>query len=166
MTGIELNIPDFFPESKRIIKHLVLDLNGTIAYHGTLIQELSPLIHQLKPLLESIYILSADTYGKATGIATELGISLHRVSKDHPSLNEAQQKAEFVRSLGAGAVYAMGNGRNDALMLSAAAIGCAVLGGEGLAVSALTSANILVKSPQDGLSLLLHPQSLRASLRS
>jgi len=60
---------------------------------------------------------------------------------------------------------AIGNGANDVAMLSEAAHGIAGLGPEGLAVSALLAADVLVASIDDALELLLNPKRLIATLR-
>lgn len=67
--------------------------------------------------------------------------------------------------LGAGQVVAIANGANAAQMLSAAALGIAGLGQEGLAVEALQAADLVVGRIDDALDLLLHPQRLVATLR-
>jgi soluble P-type ATPase len=50
-------------------------------------------------------------------------------------------------------------------MLSAAALGIAVLGQEGLDPEALQAADLLVTQIADALDLLLHPQRLVATRR-
>jgi soluble P-type ATPase len=50
-------------------------------------------------------------------------------------------------------------------MLRAAALGIAVLAGEGLAVEALLAADVLALGPSDALDLLLNPRRLAATLR-
>ena len=78
---------------------------------------------------------------------------------------EAEQKADYVRTLGAEHVIAIGQGANDAAMLKTAAIGIAVLGDEGLAVEALVSADLVAASIYDALNLLEFPTRLVATLR-
>jgi soluble P-type ATPase len=60
---------------------------------------------------------------------------------------------------------AIGNGRNDRLMLGAAALGIAVIGPEGLHTEALTAADILALSIDEALGLLDDPRTLTATLR-
>lgn len=59
----------------------------------------------------------------------------------------------------------IGNGHNDHLMLGGAALGIAVMQGEGLAVTTLGVADLVVPSVLDALDLLLNPLRLIASLR-
>ncbi len=145
-----------------LLKYLVLDLNGTISVHGSLIQEIIPLIQELKQELE-IFLLTADTFGTGTAIANRLEINLHRISADEP---ESVQKADFVNKIGAENTVALGNGRNDYLMLQNARIGIAILGKEGAAPQTLNSADIVCTSAMDGLKLLLNHTSLVATLRN
>ena len=78
---------------------------------------------------------------------------------------EAEQKAAYVRALGAEKVIAIGQGANDAAMLQAAAIGIAVLSEEGLAVEALVNADMVMTDIFAALNLLEYPTRLVATLR-
>ena len=142
------------------LEHLVLDLNGTIALDG---EVLVGVPERLAALSESLAVLmvTADTQGRATAIAGQLGVGLVRVTPG----DEADQKGTLVEQLGAERVVAIGNGANDAWMLRAAALGMAVLGPEGLAEEALRAADVVVASIHDALDLLLHPRRLVATLR-
>jgi soluble P-type ATPase len=83
-----------------------------------------------------------------------------------PAENQAEAKVRLLESLGANEVVAIGNGRNDRLMLAAAALGIAVLGDEGAAVEAMTSSDLAVRHVTDAFDLLLEPRRLIASLRA
>ena len=83
-----------------------------------------------------------------------------------PDADQAEAKARFIETAGAQHVAAIGNGRNDRLMLGAAALGIAVCGGEGLATEAMQAAAIVVRDMRDALDLLAHPPRLVATLRS
>jgi P-type E1-E2 ATPase len=140
--------------------HLVLDLNGTIALDGQLLPGVAERASALRAQI-TIHLLTADTRGCGAATAHQLGVQWHRLTPGQ----EAQQKADFVRQLGAAHTVAVGNGANDALMLSAAGLGIAVLGHEGLAVTALQAADLLVPDVTAALDLLVHPQRLIATLR-
>ncbi len=142
------------------LRHLVLDLNGTIAVDGALLPGVAERVAALREAL-TVYLLTADTRGQGAATADQLGIQLHRLTPGQ----EAQQKADFVQALGAPDTAAVGNGANDALMLAAASLGIAVLGREGLAVAALQAADLTVADVADALDLVLHPQRLIATLR-
>ena len=154
---IELNIP-----SRGILRlaHVALDVNGTIAKDGRLLEKVARPLTGLRDRL-SIHLLTADTYGKQDNIDLMLGMRATRIKPG----DEGQQKAEYVRQLGAETVVAIGQGANDAEMLAAAAIGIAVLGDEGLAVASLLEADILAANIFDALNLLEYPTRLVATLR-
>jgi P-type E1-E2 ATPase len=147
--------------SALVLHSLVLDLNGTIARDGRLIAGVEDRVAALNSHLD-IYVLTADTLGTAGAIAGQLGCHLHTLAA---GADEAEQKAEFVRQLGAAGVAAFGNGANDMLMLKDAALGIAVLGPEGLAVATLQWADVVVSDINDALDLLLTPKRLIATLR-
>lgn len=156
MSGVKLDIPGY---KDLHLRHLVLDVNGTIARDGRLLDGVSMRVRRLGEVL-TVHLLTADTHGRQAEIDALLGLTAHRVSEGR----EAQQKAEYVRALD-GHVVAMGNGANDMGMLRAAELGVAVLGPEGLSGEALQVADVLVGSPIEALGLLLNPGRLRATLR-
>lgn len=140
--------------------HLALDLNGTIALDGELLPGVAERVAVLQSQM-AVHLLTADTRGQGAATADQLGVPLHRLT----SGQEAQQKADFVQTLGAPQTIAIGNGANDALMLAAAGLGIAVLGQEGLSVAALQAADLVAPHITDALDLLLEPQRLIATLR-
>ena len=79
--------------------------------------------------------------------------------------SEAQWKEREVRNLGADSVVAIGNSRNDQLMLRAAAIGIAILAPKGVATETQQAADLLAPDPISGLELLFHANRLKATLR-
>ncbi len=143
------------------LEHLLLDLNGTIAVDGRLIDGVAERLARLSERLEP-YVITADTQGRATELGAQLGVKVTRLRPGQ----EAEQKMAFVRRLGARATVAIGNGANDALMLREAAIGVAVLGEEGLAMPTLRAADVVVPGICAALDLLLKPKRLVATLRA
>jgi soluble P-type ATPase len=75
------------------------------------------------------------------------------------------QKEQYVQALNTERVVAIGNGLNDRRMLKVSRLGIVVSEGEGCAIDALLNADILVRSIHEGLSLLLNPQRIVATLR-
>jgi soluble P-type ATPase len=143
------------------LSHLVLDYNGTLACDGRLMTGVRERLEALSKSV-SIHILTADTFGSVqtemTGIPCEVAV----IGRE----NQTQAKADFVRRLGLQNTAAVGNGRNDALMLKETALGIAVVQEEGAAVETLMAADLATRSILDALDLLLHPLRLTASLRS
>jgi P-type E1-E2 ATPase len=135
-------------------------VNGTLAVDGVLIDGLIRRIASLRDRLE-VHMLTADTHGRQANINEQLNLKATRVQPG----NEAAQKAEFVRGLGAEAVVAIGQGANDAEMLKTAALGICVMSQEGVAVETLVSADIVVPDIFTALDLLEKPVRIVASLR-
>ena len=154
---IELNIP-----GRGICKleHLVTDVNGTLAVDGQLIEGVMQKIEALKDKL-TIHMLTADTHGKQAAINRQLGLTAIRIKPG----NEAEQKAEYVRQLGAESVIALGQGANDAGMLKAASLGICVFSLEGTAVETFIAADIVAPDVNTAFELLEKPLRLVASLR-
>lgn len=153
----EIDIPGFGPVR---LEHLVSDFTGTLSVDGKLVAGVKEHLNKVAELLK-IHVLTADTFGQARveleGVACEIHI-LRGVDHD-------LQKEKYVWLLGADRVVALGNGNNDRKMLKTAKIGIAVCLEEGCSKDAFTSADILVKSATDALSLVLNPKRLKASLR-
>jgi P-type E1-E2 ATPase len=154
---IQIEVPGW---STCELRHLVLDPNGTVALDGEPIAGVDDRVAALSAHL-AVHLVTADTHGQAEETGQQLGGHLVRIEPRY----EACQKQTLVERLGAGQVVPIGNGANDARMLSAAALGIAILGQEGLAVETLRAADVIVARIEDGLDLLLQPQRLVATLR-
>lgn len=141
------------------LEHLVLDLNGTLALDGVLAGGVNQALRRLAAVM-TCRVITADTFGTAR----ELFPPEVELAVIQPG-NEAGQKLELVRSLGPESVAALGNGANDVLMLKEAAVGVAVMAGEGAAAAALRAADVVVPGPLAGLELFLKPRRLVATLR-
>jgi P-type E1-E2 ATPase len=142
------------------IENIVLDLNGTIATDGEITSEVKEKINTLSNNAR-IYILTADTQGTASEESSDMAVELLKVSEE----DSAKVKLRVLESLDPTRTVAIGNGSNDHLILKEAAIGIAVLGDEGMSVSATRNADIVVKNISDALDLFLKPKRLIATLR-
>ncbi|HLO34267.1 MAG TPA: hypothetical protein VK249_34290 [Anaerolineales bacterium] len=136
------------------------DVNGTLAVDGQLIAGVAQRLGLLKERV-TIHLLTADTHGRQSVIDEQLGLTAVRIQPG----NEAAQKAEYVRRLGAETVIAIGQGANDAAMLEEAALGICVMSPEGVAVETLLSADLLLPDILAALELLEQPLRIVASLR-
>jgi P-type E1-E2 ATPase len=139
------------------LEHLVLDANGTLTNRGEPISGVSERLEGLAARLH-VHLLSADTFGTLDAVARELGAAAETVET-------GEDKARFVRDLGASACAAIGNGANDAAMLEAAALGIAVVGPEGAAGAAVRAADVVCGSILVALDVLLDERALVATLR-
>ena len=142
------------------IEHLVLDVNGTLACDGQLLDGVAPRIEALRQLVD-VCLLTADTHGKQHVVDAQLNLEATCITRKHA----ASQKANFVRGLCAETVCAIGNGAIDAGMLAEARLAITVVGPEGLAVEALQAADIVVGDINTALDLLIHTQRVVATLR-
>ena len=154
---LEIDVPG---RGTLLLSHLVLDVNGTLAFDGVLIDGVPERLAALRGRL-TLHLLTADTHGGQAAMDRQLGLIAHRLIPG----GEREQKAEFVNQLGAAVVVAIGNGANDAGMLEAAALSIAVIEREGASAEALAAADVVVASIADALDLLLAPKRLIATLR-
>lgn len=154
---LNIDVPGW---NRLVLEHLVLDFNGTLALDGKLLPGVRERLDGLAPALK-IHVLTADTFGSVQdqmrGIACAASVI--------PASEQARAKAAYVEALGPSGCVAVGNGRNDALMLEAAALGIALLQEEGAAPGTLAAADVVCRSIRDALDLLAHPLRLAATLR-
>ncbi len=155
---IEINIPG---RGTIQLEYLVTDVNGTLAVDGHLLDRLARKIAGLGDRLQ-VHLLTADTHGGQAIIDQQLNLEAVRIQKGE----EAEQKAAFVKRLGAEKVVAIGQGANDTAMLREAAIGIGILSIEGIARDTLLAADILVPDIYTAFDLLEKPLRLIASLRA
>jgi soluble P-type ATPase len=139
------------------LQHAVFDVNGTLAVDGTLIPGVVDRLHILREQL-SLHALTAGTHGNIVELERAVGFSFHIISS-------GEEKLRYVEQLGPAGVIAFGNGMNDVGMLRLAAIGVAILAGEGVAIGAVQVADVLASGPVDAIDLVLHPMRLVATLR-
>jgi len=155
---IEIDVPGY--ENLKL-EYLVLDYNGTIAVDGTLVDGVSQLLRDLSRRIE-IHIITADTFGSASDQLSGLPMELTII----PEKGQTEAKAAYVRKLGCDRTVAVGNGRNDRLMLSESSLGIAVILKEGAAADTVSSADIVVTDIIAALELLVYSRRLIATLRS
>lgn len=143
------------------LSHLVLDYNGTLALDGDLLPGVADSLVRLTALLE-LHVVTADTHGTVKMKLKDLPCSLHIIGERE----QDRQKEAFVQSLGAEKVVALGNGRNDGLMLKSAALGFGLIQDEGASLTAILNADIVCTDILQVFDLLLHPARLQATLRN
>lgn len=154
---IQFNIPGV---GEYTLEHLVMDVNGTLAVDGQLIEGVASRIASLRERL-SIHLLTADTHGKQGIIDRQLDLTAVRIQPG----DEVLQKAEYIRRLGAERVVAIGQGANDAQMLAVARLGICVMSVEGVAKETLLAADLVAPTILSALELLEQPMRIVASLR-
>jgi soluble P-type ATPase len=154
---LSVEIPGMNPLELRF---LVMDYNGALAIDGELIDGVAPRLRELSTSLE-IHVITADTFGLARQALAALPVKLHIISSD----KQSQQKVDYIRALGAEYTVAIGNGKNDRLMLRDAQLGIVTIQREGAFATSIQWADIVVNDINDALDLLLKPLRLKATLR-
>ncbi len=154
---LKLDVPGF---GALELEHLVTDYTGTLSVDGRLLPGIREQLARVSDFLK-VHVLTSDTFGTAREELAGLDCLLRILDGQGHDI----QKEDYVNDLGPERVVALGNGRNDALMLTAARLGIAVAEGEGCASAAIISSDILVKSAAEAFGLLMNEKRLKASLR-
>ena len=153
----EINIPNF--KTLRLV-HAIFDYNGTVAKDGKLNPLTKERIMQLAERYK-VHIITADTFGSVARECSDLDAKVVVLqSSDHTS-----EKGAYIQSLGASSCVAFGNGANDVMMLQKAALGIGLIQEEGCALATLQASDIVCRSIDDAIELLLYPKRLIATLR-
>jgi P-type E1-E2 ATPase len=142
------------------LKNLVLDLNGTIALDGNVIEGVRERILELGQWID-ISLVTADTLGKAEVLSKELGVNLHTIDARF----EKRQKQQFIIQLGSKTTAAIGNGSNDASMMKEAIIGICVIGPECASTETFNNSDLIAPNILAALDLFLVPERLIATSR-
>ena len=155
---IEVNVPGY---KTLELHHMVLDYNGTLSCDGEVIQGVKKRLSVLSEQL-FVHVITADTFGKVESRLKDVPCEITVL----PLENQDVAKLEYIKHLGADRTVCIGNGRNDRLMLKAAALGIAVVLEEGAAVETVMDADVVFSSINSALDLLSNPLRLTATLRS
>lgn len=143
------------------IEHVVFDYNGTLATDGLISNDIKKLLLELVGKVH-VAVITADTFGLARSQLQDVsGVELIILDEGM----DGTEKAKYVQRWGAKNTVVIGNGMNDQPMFFVAGLKVCVLGAEGTSSGVLTSADIVVKFPEDAIRLLLHPKRLVATLR-
>ena len=154
---IDVTIPGF---GRLALSELVCDFNGTLGRDGRLLDDARRLLPAVAKIV-NVRVVTGDTFGTASDALRDCPCELVLLAPHA----QAEAKAALVERIGAERVVAIGNGRNDRLMLKAAALAIGVLGDEGIARDALDACDVVTRHIADALELLLAPRRLVATLR-
>ena len=141
-------------------ENIVLDLNGTLSVDGKIHSKARDKINVLAKRAK-IYVLTADTRGRAEQILEKLKAETMLLSGD----NTSREKVEFIQTIGANRTVAIGNGYNDHLMVKEAALGLCIIGREGASAETVKRSDVVFQDVLDALDFLLKPLRNRATLR-
>lgn len=154
---IEIKIPG---RAEYKIENIVFDYNGTIAVDGKINPAVREKLDTLCKMVK-VYVLTADTYGSAQKECEGLDLILKTFPKD----NAGDHKAKILKEIGGKKTICFGNGYNDVKMFQVGILSVAVLEAEGMYAGLLSKADVLVKSIEDGINLLLNTNAMVATLR-
>ena len=155
---LRISVPGF---KELQLDYLVLDYNGTLACDGEILEGVLPSLDALAKDLE-IHVVTADTFGKVQSRMETSPCKLVVLPQENQDLG----KLKYVEQLGGERVVAIGNGRNDRLMLKRAALGIAVVQEEGAAAETMLAADVVCPNIRAAMHLLRNPLRLTATLRS
>ncbi len=153
-----INIPG---NNRLEIEHLVLDYNGTIAFDGQLIPGVGELINRLSEII-SVHVITADTFGSVIKSLSGVKCKIHII----PEGGQDKSKLAYILSLGKEKTAAIGNGKNDELMIENSALGICVILNEGACTATLLKSDIVCTNIIDALSMFENPLRLKATLRT
>jgi soluble P-type ATPase len=143
------------------IQHLVLDYNGTLAVDGNPVEHVESYLENLSKIL-NIHILTADTFGTVNARLAGLPCKIHVL----PPGNQDLGKLKYVKALGLKQTLCIGNGRNDYSMVKSAALGIAVIMGEGASSRTIFAADVVCTDITHAFELIMNPKRLAATLRT
>lgn len=138
------------------IKNILFDYNGTIANDGKLLD----IKGQLQALTQTfdVYVLTGDTYGNVRE-------EFHMTDIQLIQTKTGLEKGNFIDQLDPKTCIAIGNGTIDKIMLKKAAVGISVMGYEGCSTQAILNSDLMVKSIEEAISLIVNPIKLLATLK-
>lgn len=140
------------------ITTIVLDLNGTLAVQGRIVEGAKERIKILSDLGIRVILLTADRRGNAKEMCEALGIELFKA-------NSSEEKADLFRQLDAEKTVSIGNARIDIGMFKYAKLSIATLQAEGIHTGILEHVDIIVPSINNALDLFIDRNSLNATMQ-
>ena len=152
-----LDIPGF---KSLNLEHLILDFNGTMAVDGVPVPGVREIVTELSQKMR-VHVVTADTHGTCSEALAGWPVDVHVLEPG----DEAMAKADYLTALGQDTCAAMGNGRNDEIMIEVAALGVAVIGDEGAASETIAAADVAVTGILSAFELFNVPKRLVATLR-
>lgn len=141
------------------INTIVLDLNGTLAVKGKIVNGAKERIQNLKKLGFKIILFSGDQRGNIKDICDDLDVEFKKASSQ-------AEKEQFSLELNCEKTAAIGNARIDIGTFKNAKLSIATLQAEGIHTDILDYVDIIVPSINDALDLFIDSDSLIATLRA
>ncbi len=137
---------------------IILDLNGTIALNGQIVDGVEDRVKKLKELGYEIHLFTGDQRGNAALQAARLGIEVQVATT-------SDEKEKLTVKLDTEKTVAIGNARIDIGTFKPCKLRIGTLQSEGIHVGILEHIDVLVPSIIDALDLLINESSFNATMR-
>ncbi len=144
------------------IEHVVFDMNGTLTRDGRIRNKVKDRLILLSKKVKT-HIITSDTFGRAKEVFKKVPAEIVIIPEGSPA---DEFKKSFVLSIGSEKTVAVGNGYNDRLMLSVAALSICIVGPEGAYRESLENSHVVFTDPLHAIDFLLKPLRFKATLRN
>jgi len=141
------------------IEFILLDFEGTLATDRRVHPKAKGKINLLSKRAK-IYILTKEGKEQVIEVLRKVKAEIVHFSEGDVSTG----KLNLLRQLGANRAVAVGNGRDDVLMIDEAAFGICVISREGTSAETIQKADVVVSTILDALDFLLKPLRQKATL--
>lgn len=138
--------------------NIILDLNGTLAVGGKLVEGIEPRLIKLKELGYTLFLFTGDQRGNAAELAQKIGIEIQRATT-------TEEKRTLTDKIDVSKTVAIGNARIDIGTFVTTKLRIATLQAEGIHTEILQYVDIIVPSINDALDLLIDPNIFNATMR-
>jgi len=146
-------------EGELELKTLILDMNGTVAVKGQIVEGVKERLNTLKEHGMEIVLFSGDTRGNAAELTEELNIGWVQTAT-------AEEKRDSAMKLNPETCVTIGNGLIDEKLFQTVRLSILTLQAEGVHFKTLQSADIITTSVLDALDLLIDERTLISTIRS
>ena len=140
------------------ITTIVLDLNGTLAVQGKIVEGVNERLQKLKEIGIAVILFSGDHRGNGQELCDSLGIRFQKAGSQ-------EEKESLFLTLDTEKTAAIGNARIDIGKFKHAKLSIATLQSEGIHTGILPYVDIIVPNINDALDLFLDSNSLEATMR-
>jgi len=141
------------------IDFILIDFEGTLASDRRVHPKAKDKINLLSKHAK-IYILTKEGKEQVMEVLRKVKAEIIHFAEGDVSV----RKLDLLRQLGANRTVAIGNGRDDVLMIEEAALGICVISREGTAAETIQKADAVVSNILDALDFLLKPLRQKATL--
>jgi len=140
------------------LTNIILDLNGTLAINGKLVEGVKNRLVKLKQMGFNLYLFTGDQRGNAIDLASEISIKVQKATT-------SDEKEALTMKLETEKTVAIGNARIDIGTFKSCKLRIGTLQAEGIHTEILPYIDILVPSINDALDLLINSDVFNATMR-